>query len=113
MSARDPRYVIEAAGSVSLSSNAAFDFFGDYQGLSQLESDDAVYVIAEGTNGNEFRFAPAGSASNDIGFSVPAGASGQIEIPAMRAGDASQLKAANRDLDSNASYVYTVFKRVL
>ena len=102
----DPSYDIFASGSTGASANTAHLFFGNYEGLSNLNNDDAVLIHFDCDNSLRFGDSP----SNDHGVLVQGG-SGTYQIPARRAGDTSQLLFANADLGSNASARWTIFRR--
>lgn len=93
MSYGDPHFQWLQSGSTATSAAGAHDFFGIYGGLSDLNIAEVVHLQTEAST-YEFRIAPSGFVSNDIGMRITPAAS-MIDIPAMRVSDAKILQFAN------------------
>ena len=104
----DPYFEYVTSTCANGSANGQTILLGNYGGLSDLNNDDIVHLFIE-ANTHDIRVGT--SPSNDIGLPIYSAGSG-FDWPAIRAGDASQLLFANRQLDNNASPVTTIFRQV-
>lgn len=103
----DPSFEFLTSTCAQASANSAHLLLGNYQGLSDLHDDDVVHLFIEA--GGDIRVGE--NPSNNIGLPIYAAASG-FDWPPVRAGDASQLLFANKELGTDASPVTTIFRRL-
>lgn len=105
----DIHYELVSSGSTAASANTAHLLFGSFTGLSNLNNNEVINVILQ-SEGGDARIGLPGSISNNLGVPVYAAASG-FEWPPMRVGTASQLLFANKELGTNVTISWNIFRR--
>lgn len=108
--ARGDRYFeFYTSGSTATSAATIHNFFGAYQGLSVLNSQDVVHIQVQ-ASANAFLIGAPGKVSNNLGLKIYPAAS-VVDLPAMNVGAASLLQFA-RDGANNSEAQWVVWRRV-
>lgn len=110
MSKGDVNFVFVAAGSSTASTAATYPLFGQYNGLSSLNEDEAVFIQLTAVGANEFFVGPAGFVSNNIGYKIYPTSSG-VDLPPMRVGTASTLLMSRGPSGLDATHNWVVWAR--
>ena len=106
----DARFALVAAASTATSAATAHLLFGLYNGLSNLNNDEVVWVKLS-TSQNDPAYIWDSTVLSRRGYQLNKAASiTNLEFPPMRAGDASQLHFA-RDATANPSIQWNIWRR--
>ena len=103
----DTQYGLLASGSTATSANPPELLFGAYTGLSLVGNDEVVHVQIQASV-NNFEMLVDNQMNTGINFVA---SDFYIDLPPMRAGNASQLHAMNRDAGNNAVIWWAIWRR--
>lgn len=103
----DIAYEWFSSGSTGASADTVHNLFGNYQGLSSLNSNEAVFVQLQSID-NDFRVGPAGEVTNNTGLKIT---TTWFDLPPLRAATASGLQFVNDQTATNASPMWVVWRR--
>lgn len=103
----DVNFSWHASGSAGAAASTAHGLFGSYSGLSSLEEGEVVHIFAA-TSVNKAFVGPPSVVSNNKGILLT---TTNAELKPMRAADASQLQFVNETGGTNASVIWTIWRR--
>lgn len=109
MAKGDPNYTFISSGCTATSANTTHLFFGTYQGLSTLNNDEAVHIQIVAASGQGLRVGNS-TVTNNQGLQISPSMS-IVDLPPMRAGDASQLRLARDGSSGDASMLWVAWRR--
>jgi hypothetical protein len=107
----DPRYTHQFGGSTVTSAAGAHLLFGNYTGLSLLNSNEVVNVLVSACAG-DFRLSlnPSIAATNDSSLRIFSAAS-VFDLPPLSVGEASMITFAREGANNPVAF-WTILKRV-
>lgn len=108
----DVHYKWVHGGSCATSANTPHNFYGIYNGLSDLNGAEVVHLQLEAISGNAFRWGLEGRLETSAAYGIlisPAGS--VIDIPPIKVSDASAAQFINSVINSNASATFTIWRR--
>lgn len=107
----DPTYKFHASGSTAASADTAHALLGSYEGLSQLNDEEALHLQIFASSQNLKVYPSEAASPSHHGFRMVSGESYYVDLPPMRVGDASQLVFANDTSGNNAHVKWVVWFR--
>lgn len=105
----DVNFTLVLAGSAATSIAGLHNFFGLYNSLSSLHEDEALH-IQTALSVTEMFVGTGANVSNNVGLKLYPGTSG-VDLPPMRAAEASQLKMSRAVSNIDASHIFAVWAR--
>jgi len=111
MAYTDTNYTFVAGGSTATSAATAHNLFGNYGGLSNLNSKEVLLLIVSASGGDlRLSLNPSNGATNDSTLRLQAAAS-LFDLPPMTVQNASQITIA-REGSNNPVVFWTALARV-